>query len=314
MIKGKEQCLVPEYILKFLEKLYLGIVPEDYGQRMVSRTLLSKMKALYHFYNDKIPSNFGRLLCPEYLIEFIQNLHLIEFNDDNTAYIKEVPEGALRYAYIFGIGGMSYRVEIEGVYTIQNSATTSVTSKDSISTTIDTLSVPAEVQALPGYGWGINDSCFNYVDFENKKFVQKVERVVLNKTDYTWRANSNEKIYYINDLFGIIKTEANNQTVNALICDKILACAWDDLYYGTKTSGICVNNTNNGLLGISASDYESLSEIIVYYELAEPIETDISEYLPATTQYTKVYPGGTLIFNNEHEKAVPSLVQYLVEV
>lgn len=37
-----------------------------------------------------------------------------------------------------------------------------------------TLPVPASVQALEGYGWGVSDTIYNYIDFERKQFVQKV--------------------------------------------------------------------------------------------------------------------------------------------
>ena len=50
---------------------------------------------------------------------------------------------------------------------------TSVVSNDSDYTTIDTYSVPAEVQALTGYGWSCPNH-YNYVDVEAKKYVQEV--------------------------------------------------------------------------------------------------------------------------------------------
>lgn len=37
-----------------------------------------------------------------------------------------------------------------------------------------TLPVPASVQALEGYGEGVSDTIYNYIDFERKQFVQKV--------------------------------------------------------------------------------------------------------------------------------------------
>lgn len=38
----------------------------------------------------------------------------------------------------------------------------------------ETVTIPASVQALDGYGIGISADCYNYVDFENKKFVKQV--------------------------------------------------------------------------------------------------------------------------------------------
>ena len=51
---------------------------------------------------------------------------------------------------------------------------TDVVSKDGNDTTIDTYSIPAEIQALTGYGWSCPDH-YNYIDFETKKYVQEVD-------------------------------------------------------------------------------------------------------------------------------------------
>jgi len=50
---------------------------------------------------------------------------------------------------------------------------TSVVSKDADNTTIDTYNIPADIQAITGYGWSC-PSHYNYVDFEAKKFIQEV--------------------------------------------------------------------------------------------------------------------------------------------
>ena len=51
---------------------------------------------------------------------------------------------------------------------------TSVVSKDADNTTIDTYNIPADIQALSGYGWSCPNH-YNYIDFENKTFVQEVD-------------------------------------------------------------------------------------------------------------------------------------------
>lgn len=447
MIKGKEQCLLPEYILRFLEKLYLGIVPEDYGQRMVSRKLLSKMKALYHFYNDKIPSNFGRLLCPEYLIEFIEKLDLIEYTDEDPGFIKDVPVGALKYAFINAWGGMSYKSENlillndvaetttggitykvengvitfitgtagsegmsitfdlinplpsgtyyyknfgsgtrnigirlsdnstvwgsnsgasynitssiiriyfyfgggdsvsnevykpmliigttaptewkQGFNNIRDSAVTSFTSTESSYAFIATVSVPDEVKDLPGYGWGVSDSVFNYVyyDTDEKKwlFVQKVGRVDLGTL--SWAINNigvSPSVFVsseINDcklveptvLANILNAKYNVDTRNRI------AGATTD-----KTIGIGAYNEAGNKVYIYDSLYTdkdtfktAISGVYLYYELADPIVTDITDLMPSNFGYIEVRPEGKIIFNNEYEQAVPSAITYLVEV
>ena len=57
--------------------------------------------------------------------------------------------------------------------TLMSAGVTDIVSKDSTDAVIDTLTIPAEVQALTGYG----DSCpdhVNYIDFEEKKYFQYV--------------------------------------------------------------------------------------------------------------------------------------------
>ena len=47
-----------------------------------------------------------------------------------------------------------------------------------------TLPIPETVQAIHGYGWGVNESANNYIDFEKKQFVQSVEKIDLGSL--TW--------------------------------------------------------------------------------------------------------------------------------
>jgi hypothetical protein len=67
--------------------------------------------------------------------------------DTDTSFSKSVPSGALG-CQINKVGGMSYKVND----TIQNSAVTSVVSKDSSNNPIATLTIPSAVQNLTGYG------------------------------------------------------------------------------------------------------------------------------------------------------------------
>ena len=56
-------------------------------------------------------------------------------------------------------------------------------------------------------------------------------------------------------------------------------------------------------------EYLGTNNLIVYYELATPIETDISEYL--TTDTLECIEGGTLEFLNTYNQAVPNEIAYL---
>ena len=67
------------------------------------------------------------------------------------------------------IGGMSYKVN----GTIQHSAVYAIWSMNG-NNIYNNLSIPSEIQNLTGYGWGINDYTYNYIDFVTKQFVQMV--------------------------------------------------------------------------------------------------------------------------------------------
>ena len=57
--------------------------------------------------------------------------------------------------------------------TLVTAKVTEVISKDSNGNVLDTISIPAGVQALTGYGLS-SPGKYNYIDFETKKFVQNV--------------------------------------------------------------------------------------------------------------------------------------------
>lgn len=57
--------------------------------------------------------------------------------------------------------------------TLLSAGVTEVVSKDSNNTTLKTYPIPAEVQALDGYGWSCPDH-YNYIDYDDKKYVQEV--------------------------------------------------------------------------------------------------------------------------------------------
>ena len=153
-----------------------------------------------------------------------------------TSYSNTNPSKSTKVV-LSKVGGMSYKVND----TIQNSAITQINSKNG-STIVNSLSIPSNVQNLTGYGWGINDTCYNYIDFEDKKFVQNV---------------------------GTRAYQSGDETDTSVITD------------GTTT----------------------------YYELATPIETDISSYITKDT--LEVVEGGTLEFLNTYSQAVPNEVAYL---
>ena len=233
-------------------------------------------------------------------------------SDTDVAFSKSVPNYAIG-CQINKIGGMSYKVEVDGVNVIRDSAVTSVVSKDRNSDTVATLNIPSEIQALNGYGWGINDTCYNYIDFANKKFVQKVGRVDLGTLNWTYASN-NRFYTTITD----IKVTLDSEVYNA-ICNEYTIVSRNNVTNANKSISLSkVSASSDGYINVYDTAYtdvqtfkSAMSGIYLYYELATPIENDISQYL--TTDTIDVEPLGTIEFTNTYSQDVPSDIDYLIE-
>ena len=167
--------------------------------------------------------------------------------------------------------------------------------------------IPSSIQSLEGYGWGVNDSCYNYIDFERKKFVKRVGRVDLGSL--TWGKVDT-------GIYSCSLTKANNE--------KVLNAKYKYIndYSTMLSTNECLYNggTNRTVIYIHDNSYTdpttfktAMSGVYLYYELATPVITDISNIL-TDDNFIEVEPYGTLTFENANKKAVPSKIAYLVEV
>ena len=176
-------------------------------------------------------------------------------------------------------------------------------------------SIPEAVQNLDGYGWGVNDTCYNYIDFENKQFVKRVGKVDLSTLywgDAFFDSNTigNTFCANIKDM-ALPKTEEDRKT--GFVCEN----------YSPSESVDITNLSDKGIIRYEDGDVyirdNSLSGalelaiavngVMLYYELAEPIITDISNLI-TEDNFIEVEGGGTLTFKNEYEYAVPSEITY----
>lgn len=197
---------------------------------------------------------------------------------------------------------------------IRDSAVTSVVSKDSNDTTLDTFTIDSNIQALTGYGWGVNDTCYNYIDYANKKFVQKVIKFTLESTSFTYYGNENvtvsarlsQELYY---LIGQQTVSAKNNANSMSSEYPLKNYGQDGGYYFASDNYLRIKDTSITSLQDFVTKYPN--GITFLFELATPIETDISEYLDDNS--IEVEPNGTLTFNNTYEQAVPSDIDYLIE-
>lgn len=162
--------------------------------------------------------------------------------------------------------------------------------------TRNTLPIPAEVQALDGYGWGITDTVYNYIDWEEKQFVKRVGRVDLGSLNWTAGAGN----WWTRELAGIA-------VPNTGLCDNYTVIP-------TTAIGLSANKTiqiRADIMYVVDLDASTEGDITgtLYYELVTPIITDISDLLPADN-LIGVEAGGTVTMVNEYGYDVPNTITF----
>ena len=198
---------------------------------------------------------------------------------------------------------------------LMSAGVTEVVSKDANNTTIDTYPIPAEVQALTGYGWSAG-SVYNYIDFERKVFVKRVARVDLGSL--TWTYSSTNHIFTSANISNI-KNARSSSAIPNLLCAKYISDSNNNVYGNVTDKTITVHDNQNKIwvydsAYTDATTFKSaMSGVYLYYELATSIETDISAYL--TDDYIAVEGGGTLTFPNsngdDYRIPVPVKAEYI---
>lgn len=187
-----------------------------------------------------------------------------------------------------------------------------------------TYTIPQAILNLEGYGWGVNNA-YNYVDYEDKRFIKYVGRVDLSTLQFVYTAYGDN-----NDLYGFrsplpqgIKKDDNAfSKTNNLLCSKYPDTPWQDAYRGMDktisqlSQPIQINDS--AFTDVEALK-QSLQGVYLYYELAEPVVTDISDIIGDTFQEPfNVEVGGSLTFKNVngdgYRLAVPSHVKYTVKL
>lgn len=182
--------------------------------------------------------------------------------------------------------------------------------------------IPQAILNLDGYGDGVTDNVYNYVDWENKKYHKRVGKVDLGTVNdfilgKPLNDGSGNVFYFTGKESGFKK---NGKAIsNKLIYSIPLSGQWEDLKLNETyiDSGCYVVVAHN----VSTLDEfkQAMSGVILYYELAEEQITDISHLIGDTLQEPiEVEAGGSLTFQNTHganyRVPVPSTVEYTVKL
>ena len=180
--------------------------------------------------------------------------------------------------------------------------------------------IPEVIKALPGYGWSAG-TAKNWVDYENKKYYQCVGSVDLGTL--TWK-NGESVSFETHELNGQKLTKSYGIAPN-FVCPKYSTKTQNAMWGKTSITGITANANVDGYVYVNDTSYtdatafkQAMSGVILYYELANPIVTDISSLIPDDfLRNIEVEAGGSVTFkggNDDYRIPVPSEEEYIVKL
>ena len=173
--------------------------------------------------------------------------------------------------------------------------------------------IPQEILDLPGYGWSAGDVC-NEVNWENKQYIQRAGSVDLGSLDFTKRTSVSGRTFYSlqfkeakHPVSSVEKSVGISSKYDVILQNDMASDTTSNLYWMLSLDGelrIIDDNQPSGVL---------------YYELAKPIVTDISDLISDDfLTNLEVESGGTLTFKNTNVDGyripVKSSEEYVVKL
>lgn len=223
--------------------------------------------------------------------------------DTDTAYAKTVPTGA-KLMSVKSIGGHSEVIDGE----IVSAGVTEVAVGD------NAYPIPEAIRNLPGYGWSAG-TARNYVDYENKKYVQCVNSVDLGTKNWLmYKDGDYTPFFYLNGI-----SDIRGGTPNFL-CSKYqyAKIGVTDNVTGLYVLESTIVRVRDTAYTDAAAFKQAMSGVMLYYELAAPIVTDISSLIPDDfLRNMEVEAGGSVTFkggNDDYRIPVPSEEEYIVKL
>lgn len=182
--------------------------------------------------------------------------------------------------------------------------------------------IPEAIRNLPGYGWSAG-TARNYVDYENKRYVQCVSSVDLGTME--WFAGESGKVNFQTSQVTGQKLTKNYTILPNIICSKYSVKVQNAMWGHTSVTGITTNANVDGYVYVNDTSYtdatafkQAMQGVILYYELASPIITDISTMLADYfLRNLTVEAGGSVTFKNSNDNyhiPVPSEEEYIVKL
>lgn len=186
--------------------------------------------------------------------------------------------------------------------------------------------IPEAIRNLPGYGWSAG-TARNYVDYENKRYVQCVDSVDLGTLNWTAGGGISSQTVFIASSRKICgqKLSYNSAIASNILCSKYLAKSQNEVWSDAAPVGIATNATIDGYVYVNDTAYtdatafkQAMQGVILYYELETPIVTDISSLIPDDfLRNIEVEAKGSVTFKNSNDSyriPVPSEEEYIVKL
>lgn len=174
--------------------------------------------------------------------------------------------------------------------------------------------MPEAIKALPGYGWSAG-TAKNYVDYENKRYVQCVGSVDLGTKNWLMYKDSDYTPFFYLTSISDIRGGTSNFLCPKYQYAKIGAIGNESGLYVLENTTVRVRDT---AYTDAAVFKQAMQGVILYYELATPIVTDISNLIPDDfLRNMEVEAGGSVTFkngNDDYRIPVPSEEEYIVKL
>jgi hypothetical protein len=189
----------------------------------------------------------------------------------------------------------------------------------------ETYAVPQSILNLEGYGWSAG-TARNYVDYENKRYVQCVSSVDLGTLDWKFNTTSGvgNHFYALADHLNFKYLGEFGSTIYNALCSKYRTVARNSHVFVDKTlaiDGVTVVSqiqVKDTAYTDATAFKQAMSGVMLYYELADPIVTDISTLIPDDfLRNMEVEAGGSVTFKNSNDSyriPVPSEEEYVVKL
>ena len=221
-------------------------------------------------------------------------------------------------------------------YELQDTKPTSLESRGAqlipySSEPIDTLELPEAVQALDGWGLGIDAEYNNHIEWRNGRifYVRMLDELDLG--DFAWRLFTSTKYFvtypeYSSEAWESVDLqECTGNEYGVALCENYEIRPANNIASDVtldKSIGFINPNTKYGrIIYLRNNEYTStklLKESLVgekfIYALKTPIETDITHLFNDTSPFLKIASGGTVIANNRDKVAIPSTIKCVVKV